>query len=131
MAGKHRRTSRPAAVVAMVVAPAGLAAAAMAATSMTGGVATDTTQATAPSVDLAALVSAANSTSQFFAGSTYYGTDWTTVYGTQQVVPFLSGTSGHRGCDRVTQERHTKDRCYGFRLGCRADGYGTRRDVFV
>ncbi len=30
MAGKHRKTSRPAAVVAMVVAPAGLAAAAMA-----------------------------------------------------------------------------------------------------
>ncbi len=131
MAGKHRRTSRPAAVVAMVVAPAGLAAAAMAATSMTGGVATDTTQATAPSVDLAALVSAANSTSQFFAGSTYYGTDWTTVYGTQQVVPFLSGPQGIADAIASHKNDTTKDRCYGFRLGCWADGYRAGRDVPV
>ncbi len=95
MAGKHRRTSRPAAAVAMVVAPAGLAAAAMAVTSMTSPVPTDTPNAAqAPSVDLTALVSAANSTSQIFAGSTYYGTDWTDVYGAQQVVPFLSGPQG-------------------------------------
>ncbi len=94
MAAKHRRTSRPAAIVAMVVAPAGLAAAAMAASSMTGVAPADTPTAAPPSVDLTALVSAANSTSQIFAGSTYYGTDWTTVYGTQQVVPFLSGPQG-------------------------------------
>src|SRR3954454_4815636 len=67
MAAKHRKTSRPAAVVAMVVAPAGLAAAAMALTSLPAPVPPDTTIA-APSVDLQSLVSAANSTSQFFAG---------------------------------------------------------------
>src|SRR6478735_1051909 len=93
MPGKHRKTSRPAAIVAMVVAPAGLAAATMALTSVPAPVPPDTTVA-APSVDLQALVSAANSTSQFFAGSSYYGTDWTDVYGTQQVVPFLAGPQG-------------------------------------
>ncbi|MDT5004660.1 MAG: hypothetical protein QOJ24_1836, partial [Mycobacterium sp.] len=93
MPGKHRKTSRPAAIVAMVVAPAGLAAATIAATSMPAPVPPDTTVA-APSVDLTALVSAANSTSQFFAGSSYYGTDWKTVYGQQQVVPFLAGPQG-------------------------------------
>ncbi|MDT5100810.1 MAG: hypothetical protein QOC76_4547, partial [Mycobacterium sp.] len=39
MAGRHSKRSRPAAAVAAVVAPAGLAAAAMAVTSMAGGVA--------------------------------------------------------------------------------------------
>src|SRR6476469_810452 len=93
MPGKHRKTSRPAAIVAMVVAPAGLAAATMAATSMPAAVPPDTTVA-APSVDLLALITPANSTSQFFAGTTYYGKDWTTVYGPQQVVPFLAGPQG-------------------------------------
>ena len=43
-----------------------------------------------------ALITPANSTSQFFAGTTYYGTDWTDppIYGPQQVVPFLSGPQG-------------------------------------
>jgi hypothetical protein len=77
----------------MVVAPASVAAAAVTATSLPAPVPPDTTIA-APSVDLSALVSAANSTSQFFAGSSYYGTDWTTVYGDQTVVPFLSGPQG-------------------------------------
>src|SRR6476659_2604562 len=93
MPGKHRKTSRPAAIVAMVVAPAGLAAATMALTSVPAPVPPDTTVA-APSVDLQALITPANSTSQFFAGTTYYGKDWTTVYGPQQVVPFLSGPQG-------------------------------------
>ena len=50
-----------------------------------------------------ALVSAANSTSQFFAGSTYYGTDWSQalLYGTQVVVPFYKGPDG------IAQAIHT------------------------
>src|SRR3954470_19748837 len=95
MPGKHRKTSRPAAIVAMVVAPAGLAAAAMTLTSVPAPVPPDTTVAApSQSVGLRALVSAANSTSQFFAGSSYYGTDWTTLYGQQRVVPFLQGPQG-------------------------------------
>ena len=68
-----------------------------------------------------ALVSAANSTSQFFAGSTYYGTDWTDVYGPQHVVPFLSGPNGIAQAISDTQYRPGKNRCHGFRLGCGAD----------
>src|SRR4051812_20537286 len=106
MAGKHRKTPRPAAVVAMVVAPAGLAAAAMALTSVPAPVPPDTTiAAPSQSVDLAALVSAANSTSQFFAGSTYYGTDWSQalLYGQQTVVPFYKGPQGI--ADAITSEQ--------------------------
>ncbi len=106
MPGKHRKTSRPAAIVAMVVAPASVAAAAVTATSMPSAVPPDTTVA-APSVDLLALVSAANSTSQFFAGSSYYGTDWTKVYGTQQVVPFLSGPQGI--ADAISSHQNDKN----------------------
>ncbi|WP_123029524.1 PE-PPE domain-containing protein [Mycolicibacterium stellerae] len=100
MSGKHRKRSRPAVAVAMVVAPAGLTAAAMAAGSIAGVAPSDrTVAAPAPSIDLLALVSAANSTSQFFAGSSYYGTDWSQVYGQQQdpqqiVVPFYKGPQG-------------------------------------
>ena len=85
MPGKHRRTSRPAAICRHgrgARRPGGRShgrhqrdAAAVPA---------DTTVA-APSVDLLALVSAANSTSQFFAGSSYYGTDWTKVYGSSRL----------------------------------------------
>ncbi len=99
MAGKHRKTSRPAAVVATVVAPAGLAAAAMAATSMTGVAPADTAPAAAPSVDLLAVITPANSTAQIFAGAVYYGTDYTkspasTTYGPQVTVPFFQGPTG-------------------------------------
>ena len=52
-------------------------------------------------VDLTALVSAANSTSQIFAGSSYYGTDWTKVYGYAAGCPVLWGTPGHSGRHRV------------------------------
>ncbi len=89
---KHRKRSRVRSSVARRTT--GLAAAAVGATSVTTAIVTGTTPAIAPSVDLMALVSAANSTSQFFAGSSYYGTDWTTVYGEQQVVPFLLGPQG-------------------------------------
>jgi len=82
----------------MVVAPAGLAAAAMAASSLTTGVTANTTPEAAPppSVDLLALITPANSTAQIFAGTTYYGTDYANppLYGPQQVVPFLQGPTG-------------------------------------
>jgi hypothetical protein len=59
---------------------------------------TGTSTAVAPSVELVALITPANSTAQFFAGTTYYGTDYTQVnngyYGAQQVVPFLAGPQG-------------------------------------
>ncbi|WP_234789251.1 PE-PPE domain-containing protein [Mycolicibacterium monacense] len=55
---------------------------------------TGATTAIAPSVDLVALITPANSTSQIFAGTTYYGTDYTEVYGDQQVVPFFLGPQG-------------------------------------
>ncbi|WP_231992556.1 PE-PPE domain-containing protein [Mycobacterium sp. 1164985.4] len=55
---------------------------------------TGTTTAVAPAVELVALVTPANSTSQIFAGTTYYGTDWTTKYGEQHVVPFFLGPQG-------------------------------------
>jgi hypothetical protein len=40
------------------------------------------------------LVTPANSTAQIFAGTTYYGVDYSKQYGPQQVVPFLSGPQG-------------------------------------
>jgi hypothetical protein len=56
---------------------------------------TGTSTAVAPSVELVALITPANSTAQFFAGTTYYGTDYTQEgYGPQQVVPFLLGPRG-------------------------------------
>jgi hypothetical protein len=56
---------------------------------------TGTTTAVAPSVDLVALITPANSTAQIFAGTTYYGTNYTQEgYGPQQVVPFFLGPHG-------------------------------------
>ncbi|BBY19733.1 PE-PPE domain-containing protein [Mycolicibacterium litorale] len=57
---------------------------------------TGATTAAAPSVDLVALITPANSTSQIFAGTTYYGTDYANPprYGEQQVVPFFLGPQG-------------------------------------
>ena len=93
MAGRHRMSSQVPSTVAKR-GGTGLAAAALTATGLSTAVVTGTTAAVAPNVQLMALVSAANSTSQFFAGSTYYGTNWTSVYGPQDVVPFLSGPQG-------------------------------------
>lgn len=48
-------------------------------------------------VELAALITPANSTAQIFAGSTYYGQNWAepvTAYGPPQVVPFFLGPTG-------------------------------------
>ncbi len=99
MPGKHRKSSRPAAVLAAVVAPGGLAAAAVAATSLSTAVVTGTTTAAAPSVDLLALITPANSTSQIFAGTTYYGTDYTTGDVRHAAgCPVLGGAQRHREC---------------------------------
>jgi hypothetical protein len=93
MAGKHRKRSHVQTEVAKR-GGTGLAAAALSITGLSTAVVTGTTAAVAPNVQLMALVSAANSTSQFFAGSSYYGTNWTTQYGEQQVVPFFRGPQG-------------------------------------
>ena len=93
MAGKHRKSSRPRST-ATRRGGTGLAAAAVSATTMSAALVTGTTTAVAPSIELMALVTPSNSTSQFFAGTTYYGKDYTTEYGQQQVVPFLLGPQG-------------------------------------
>jgi PE-PPE domain len=93
VAGRHRKRSEVRSTVAKR-GGTGVAAAALSVTGLSTAVITGTTAAVAPNVQLSALVSAANSTSQFFAGSTYYGTDWTEVYGPQQVIPFYQGPQG-------------------------------------
>ena len=102
MAGKHRKRSEVRTTVAKR-GGSGVAAAALSITGLSTAVVTGTTAAVAPNVQLMALVSAANSTSQFFAGSTYYGTDWSQalLYGTQVVVPFYKGPDG------IAQAIHT------------------------
>jgi hypothetical protein len=45
-------------------------------------------------VQLVALIAPANSTSQIFAGTAYYGTNYSTTYGPQQVVLFLLRPQG-------------------------------------
>ncbi|HKV17684.1 MAG TPA: PE-PPE domain-containing protein, partial [Mycobacterium sp.] len=106
MAGKHRKHS-PFQTEVAKRGGTGLAAAALSVTGLSTAVVTGTTAAVAPNVQLMALVSAANSTSQFFAGSTYYGTDWTTVYGNQQVVPFFQGPQGI--ANAITNNAYDKD----------------------
>lgn len=95
MAGKHRKRSEVRTTVAKR-GGSGVAAAALSITGLSTAVVTGTTAAVAPNVQLMALVSAANSTSQFFAGSSYYGTDWAEadLYGQQEVVPFFRGPNG-------------------------------------
>lgn len=97
--GKHRVTHRPSrrrTAVGRFLTPGGLAAAAVGATSLSSALMTGATTAVAPSVDLVALITPANSTSQIFAGTTYYGRDYANppVYGEQQVVPFFLGPQG-------------------------------------
>ena len=98
MPGKHRKQS-PIHTEVAKRGGTGLAAAALSVTGLSTAVVTGTTAAVAPNVQLMALVSAANSTSQFFAGSSYYGTDWNDIYligrtSTQEVVPFFRGPQG-------------------------------------
>ena len=94
MAGKHHKRSRVRSSVAQRGGTGGLAAAAVSATSLSTAFVTGTTPAVAPAVELMALVTPANSTSQFFAGTTYYGTNYEDQYGPQQVVPFFLGPQG-------------------------------------
>ena len=94
MAGKHRKTSGRRSAVARHRGSR-LAAAAVTATSLSTALMTGTMTAAAPSVELVALITPANSTAQIFAGSTYYGTNYTQEgYGPQQVVPFFLGPQG-------------------------------------
>ena len=94
MAGKHRKTSGRRSAVARHRGSR-LAAAAVGATSLSTALMTGTTTAVAPSVDLVALITPANSTAQIFAGTTYYGTNYANEdYGPQQVVPFFLGPQG-------------------------------------
>jgi PE-PPE domain len=95
MAGRHRKYPRSSSITARIVAPSSLAAAAVGATSLATALMTGTTTSIAVSVDLLAVVAAANSTSQIFAGTTYYGTDYSNGdYGDVTVVPFYSGPQG-------------------------------------
>jgi hypothetical protein len=99
MAGKHRKSPRRRSPAARSSAArrggSGLAAAAVTATSLSTALMTGTTTAAAPSVELVALITPANSTAQIFAGTTYYGTDYTQAgYGPPQVVPFFLGPQG-------------------------------------
>lgn len=116
MAGRHRRHSHGRSTVAKR-GGTGLAAAAISATGLSTAVVTGTTAAVAPNVQLMALVSAANSTSQFFAGSSYYGTDWTDEYGAQQVVPFFRGPQGIANVINAVQDED-------FGTGVTASGWG-------
>lgn len=116
MSGKHRKRSHVQTEVAKR-GGTGLAAAALSITGLSTAVVTGTTTAVAPNVQLMALVSAANSTSQFFAGSSYYGTDWTDVYGPQEVVPFFLGPQGLADAITAAQEGENQ-------TGVTASGWG-------
>jgi PE-PPE domain len=89
MSGRHRKRSRLRSFLAR--SGTGLATAAVGAASVSTAFITGTTPAIAPAVELIALITPASSTRQIFAGTSYYGTDWTTVYGEQQIVPFFLG----------------------------------------
>src|SRR5690349_11103681 len=92
MPGKHRKPSRRRFDARRL--GSGLAAAAVSTTSVTTALVTGTTTTITPQVALAALITPANSTSQIFASSRYYGIDWPARYGQPQVVPFFLGPQG-------------------------------------
>ena len=94
MSGKHRKSvGRPSVVMRRWVP--GLTAAAVGATTVSTAVMTGATAGFAGlPVELAALITPASSTAQIFAGTTYYGHDYTQDYGPQQVVPFFLGPQG-------------------------------------
>jgi hypothetical protein len=97
MSGKHRRFSQRRPAARRRWGP-GLTAAAVGATSVSTALVTGTTTTgvVALPVQLAAVVAPANSTAQIFAGTTYYGTDYSTsTYAPPtQVVPFFLGPQG-------------------------------------
>lgn len=117
MAGKHRKAHRR--------KPSGqrywastLAAAAVGATSLTTALSTGTTVAVSPAVQLAALITPANSTAQFFASSDYYNQDWVGMYGQPQVVPFLLGPQG------IANAIHNSDNDPQSGIAVLASGWG-------
>lgn len=98
MAAKHRKSVRRRSVPKRRWVP-GLAAAAITATSLTTALTTGTTVAVSPAVELIATITPASSTAQIFASPTFYGVDFRTVagptvYGPQDLVPFLFGPRG-------------------------------------
>jgi hypothetical protein len=97
MAAKHRKPSRRSRLARRWVPS--VTAAAVTATGLSTAVVTGTAPiAPLPAVELAALITPANSTSQIFAASTYYGVDYTDPqlgYAPPVVVvPFLFGPQG-------------------------------------
>lgn len=118
--GKHRAlhaTSRRGSV-ARLMTPGGLAVAALGATSLSSALITGATTAVAPSVDLVALITPSNSTAQIFAGTTYYGNDYTDDgYGPQQVVPFFLGPQGIADAIREAQDEPTIVTASGWGAG--------------
>lgn len=93
MSGRHRKPSRTRSTTTRWVP--GLTAAAVSVTGLSTAVVTGTTTTfAAPAVALAAAITPANSTAQIFAGSTYYGTDYSKENPPQQVVPFFLGPQG-------------------------------------
>ena len=94
MAGTHRKHRQRKAASHRRWTPS-LAAAAVTATSLTTALSTGATVTVAsPAVDLAALITPANSTAQIFASSDYYNRNWVSQYGDPQVVPFFLGPRG-------------------------------------
>jgi PE-PPE domain-containing protein len=137
MAGKHRKSSRRRSSDARSSAArrggSGLAAAAVGATSLSTALITGTSTAVAPSVELVALITPANSTAQIFAGATYYGTDYTkppasTTYGPQQVVPFFLGPQGIADAISAADGHPTVVLASGWGAGQTGTALGQLRD---
>ena len=137
MAGKHRKSSRRRSSAARSSAArrggSGLAAAAVGATSLSTALITGTSTAVAPSVELVALITPANSTAQIFAGATYYGTDYTkppasTTYGPQQVVPFFLGPQGIADAISAADGHPTVVLASGWGAGQTGTALGQLRD---
>jgi hypothetical protein len=91
---------------------------------------TGTSTAVAPSVELVALITPANSTAQIFAGATYYGTDYTrppasTTYGPQQTIPFFLGPQGIANAIKQADDDPTDNRTVVLASGWGAGQAGT------
>jgi len=95
VSGKHHKKSRVRSNAAKRRG-AGLAAVAVGATSVATAIVTGTAPAISPAVELMALITPANSTSQIFAGTDYYGTDYanSSYVPPRVLVPFFFGPQG-------------------------------------
>jgi hypothetical protein len=103
------------------------------ATSLSTALMTGTSTAVAPSVELVALITPANSTAQIFAGTTYYGTDYTkppasTTYGPQQLVPFFLGPQGIANAIKQADGDPTVVLASGWGAGQTGTALGQLRD---